>query len=98
MVHVMCGEGGRGDMTGAPTCYRVVCLRVSSCKGRSLWLWCVRACFASADVYALQVVKPGCTMDISMSCIDEGTVRNIVLGTVVVETSWEEDFCQVLAN
>ena len=33
-----------------------------------------------------------------MSCIQEGTVRNIVLGTVVVETSWGENMCQVLVN
>ena len=58
----------------------------------------VRACLSSSDVHALHVVKRGCTRHVSKSCIVEGTVRNIVVGTVVVETWWEEDVCQVPAN
>ena len=58
----------------------------------------VRACLPSADVYALHVVKRGCTRHVSTSCIDEGTVRKLVLGTVVVQTSWEEEVYQVLPN
>ena len=58
----------------------------------------MRACLSSSGVYALLVVKQGCTVLVLISCIDEGTVRNIVRGTVLFETSWEEDVCQVLAN
>ena len=60
----------------------------------------VWACFSSSDLYALHVhvVKRGCTTHILMSCFDEGSVRNIAMGTVVVETSREKDVCQVLAN
>ena len=58
----------------------------------------VQACLSISDVYALHMVKRGCTMHVSMSCLDKRTVRNIVLGTFVVEALWEEDVCQVLAN
>ena len=58
----------------------------------------VRAYITSSDVYGLHVVKRGCATHVSMICTHQGTVRNIVLGTVVVETTWEEKVCQVLAN
>ena len=59
----------------------------------SVWAW-----LSSSDVYALHVVKRRCTTHILMSCIDERSVRNIAMGTVVVETSREKDVCQVLQN
>ena len=49
-------------------------------------------------MYALHLVRRGCTTHVSMSCIDVTNNQNSVLGTVVVVTSWEEDVCQVLAN
>ena len=56
----------------------------------------VLVCLSSLDVFALHMVKRRCATHILMNCVDEGTVKDIVLGTVVVETSWGEHVCQVL--
>ena len=58
----------------------------------------VRACLSKSDVYAFHVVERECTTHVSINCIEEGTVRIIVLGTVAFETSWEEDVSQVLTS
>ena len=63
-----------------------------------LFVESVRAFLSSSDMYALHMVKWGSTTPISVSCIEEATIRNIVLGTVVVARSWDEDVCELLAN
>ena len=42
----------------------------------------VQACLSILDVFALHVVKLGYITHVSMSCIDDRTVRKVVTGNV----------------
>ena len=58
--------------------------------GYSLWSWQV---FQERNQLCTSCGSPRV---ISWICIDDGTVRNVVSGTIVNEGSWEEVFCQLL--
>ena len=57
----------------------------------SLVVWQKKDCFSRTILYALHVKRLGCHAQVVLACIEEADVRTVVLGSLVVESGWEED-------
>ena len=48
--------------------------------------------------YALHMKRSGCQTHVSLACVEDEDVRTVVLGSVVVESGWEEHVAGLVAG